>query len=168
MFDIPATESASIRNKQYKIELFLYNGAIKNPTKKKTISTFYLGAGVDNAEHKMLTFYCNGQYQKLGFLIANRETLDDWRAPLTVTVNTCEVLTNILTDVMLRNEIQKIGLQGNPGQLFCINNECITIGKGFTYEPLEDLVITFIGVPNSEKRADRIDYIIDYQVEKEA
>jgi len=74
-----------------------------------------------------------------------------------------------ITDIMGQlgtTEIQKIGIQGVPGQLMCINGEQIRIGRSGIYEIDNGYSITSIGfiVKKSSTSTDGLDYFtIDYQ-----
>ena len=64
-----------------------------------------------------------------------------------------------------RNELNKIGIQGPPGLLMCINGQGIRIGPNGIYEIKNNYIITFIGfvVENSNSSNNRDYFILDYQ-----
>lgn len=62
--------------------------------------------------------------------------------------------------------LKKIGVQGPPGLLMCINGEEIRIGRSGIYEINNGVIINFIGfiVKQSSQTEDNLDYfILDYQ-----
>ena len=64
------------------------------------------------------------------------------------------------------NSLNKIGVQGPPGLLMCINGQDIRIGPNGIYEIKNGYKITFIGfiIQESDDTADKKDYfILDYQ-----
>lgn len=64
------------------------------------------------------------------------------------------------------NSLNKIGIQGPPGLLMCINGQDIRIGPNGIYEIKNGYKITFIGfiIQESDDTADKKDYfILDYQ-----
>ena len=82
-----------------------------------------------------------------------------------VEVYTVGEIYNVLTTIGQR-VLNKIGVQGPPGLLMCINGEDIRVGPSGIYEINNGYQVTFIGfvIQESDQTLDRRDYfILDYQ-----
>ena len=80
---------------------------------------------------------------------------------MTIVINQFAIIKNIVKDI---NKIVKIGVQGPPSLLMCINGEQIRIGKTGIFEINEDNVsISFVGFIPKVKN-DILEYfIMDYE-----
>lgn len=86
---------------------------------------------------------------------------------LTIVQSDTKVATiNNILSILGINSLTKIGVQGPPGLLMCINGEDIRIGPSGIYEIKNGYKVTFIGfiIQNSDDTPDKKDYfILDYQ-----
>lgn len=80
---------------------------------------------------------------------------------MTIVINQFAIIKNIVKDI---NKIVKIGVQGPPSLLMCINGEQIRIGKTGIFEINEDNIsISFVGFVPKVKN-DILEYfIMDYE-----
>ena len=76
------------------------------------------------------------------------------------------VINNILPSNIRAN---KIGVQSDPGALFCINQEPIYLGRSGIYEINNGTKISFFGVaaPNGDDNKNIQDFIFDYAYNEE-
>lgn len=122
----------------------------------------------------------NGEFDQLAFIL--QRTPADYQIEHTghPELNNKEIIGRRMTMVLeekyeIRNIIDiisgvsafnKIGVQGPPGMLMCINGEDIRIGPSGIYEINNGYKITFLGfiVKSSPYAPDQLDYfIVDYQ-----
>lgn len=80
---------------------------------------------------------------------------------MTIVINQFAIIKNIVKDI---NKIVKIGVQGPPSLLMCINGEQIRIGKTGIFEINEDNVsISFVGFIPKVKNNILEYFIMDYE-----
>ena len=80
---------------------------------------------------------------------------------MTIVINQFAIIKNIVKDI---NKIVKIGVQGPPSLLMCINGEQIRIGKTGIFEINEDNVsISFVGFIPKIKNNVLEYFIMDYE-----
>lgn len=80
---------------------------------------------------------------------------------MTIVINQFAIIKNIVKDI---NKIVKIGVQGPPSLLMCINGEQIRIGKTGIFEINEDNVsISFVGFIPKVKNGILEYFIMDYE-----
>ena len=80
---------------------------------------------------------------------------------MTIVINQFAIIKNIVKDI---NKIVKIGVQGPPSLLMCINGEQIRIGKTGIFEINEDNVsISFVGFIPKIKNNILEYFIMDYE-----
>lgn len=80
---------------------------------------------------------------------------------MTIVINQFAIIKNIVRDI---NKIVKIGVQGPPSLLMCINGEQIRIGKTGIFEINEDNVsISFVGFVPKVKNNILEYFIMDYE-----
>lgn len=80
---------------------------------------------------------------------------------MTIVINQFAIIKNIIKDI---NKIVKIGVQGPPSLLMCINGEQIRIGKTGIFEINEDNVsISFVGFIPKVKNGILEYFIMDYE-----
>ena len=80
---------------------------------------------------------------------------------MTIVINQFAIIKNIVKDI---NKIVKIGVQGPPSLLMCINGEQIRIGKTGIFEINEDNVsISFVGFVPKVKNNILEYFIMDYE-----
>lgn len=134
-----------------------------------------------NKEWKSFTivFTPNESYKFLSFKI-NRIGYDylhypDYRMPFiynnapSVGEATLDFAENgdfaIINNILPSNTVaDKIGVQSDPGALFCINREPIYLGRSGIYEINNGTKISFVGVaaPNGDDNKNIQDFIFDY------
>ena len=71
----------------------------------------------------------------------------------------------IINNILPTNAVaEKIGVQSDPGALFCINREPIYLGRSGVYEINNGTKISFMGVaaPNGDDNTNIQDFIFDY------
>ena len=70
------------------------------------------------------------------------------------------IINNILPNIVA----DKIGIQSDPGALFCVNKEPIYLGRSGVYEINNGTKISFVGVaaPNGDDNTNIQDFIFDY------
>ena len=71
----------------------------------------------------------------------------------------------IINNILPTNTIaDKIGIQSDPGALFCVNREPIYLGRSGVYEINNGTKISFMGVaaPNGDDNTNIQDFIFDY------
>ena len=99
-----------------------------------------------------------------------KETIDgetyDGRVAI-IQVNTFGQVVNVINSLQINSQdiaLSKVGIQGPPSLLMCINGEQIRIGKNGIYEINNSIQITFLGfIPKSAS-----DYfIVDYEYGEE-
>lgn len=137
---------------------------LQSSTQTQTIDTFSCPKGSGNAEYEII-ITPNGTYDELVFELERIVT--DYSNPreMKITITNFFLINNIISSLDT-TEIKKIGIQGNPGQLMCINGEQIRIGKSGVYELDNGYTVTSIGfvIKASSIAVDGLDYfIIDYQ-----
>lgn len=129
----------------------------------------------------------NGTYNQVKFALQRNEK--DYQTPhkddkyygrtMKIEIEACAKINNLCGNSYVNNGIKinvpetltKIGIQGPPGLLMCINGEAIRIGPSGIYEINNGYKVTFLGfiVRESRQRKDRdgvpdYDYfIMDYQ-----
>ena len=80
---------------------------------------------------------------------------------MTIVINQFAIIKNIVKDI---NKIVKIGVQGPPSLLMCINGEQIRIGKTGIFEINEDNIsISFVGFVPKVKNGILEYFIMDYE-----
>lgn len=80
---------------------------------------------------------------------------------MTIVINQFAIIKNIVKDI---NKIVKIGVQGPPSLLMCINGEQIRIGKTGIFEINEDNIsISFVGFIPKVKNGILEYFIMDYE-----
>lgn len=80
---------------------------------------------------------------------------------MTIVINQFAIIKNIVKDI---NKIVKIGVQGPPSLLMCINGEQIRIGKTGIFEINEDNIsISFVGFVPKVKNNILEYFIMDYE-----
>lgn len=72
-----------------------------------------------------------------------------------------EILTFAEVKNLIPYRLKRIGVQGTPGLMMCINGEQIQIGKSGIFEINIDYIITYFGVA-IEKDSDKF-FLLDYQ-----
>ena len=78
---------------------------------------------------------------------------------MNVTMNKFQIITNLLNNNISSTQLKKIGIQGPPSMLMCINRQQIRIGKSGIYEINNGMNINFIGfIPKQNDF-----FIMDYQ-----
>lgn len=133
------------------------------------------GSGADYVTYEMI-LAPNGTYNQILFEL-NRTSFDytlenedgtNGRV-IEIEIDNFELIYNVidhLNTILGITELKKIGVQGPPGLLMCINGEEIRIGRSGIYEINNGVVVTFIGfiVKQSSQTDDNLDYfILDYQ-----
>lgn len=133
------------------------------------------GSGADYVTYEMI-LAPNGTYNQILFEL-NRTSFDytlenedgtNGRV-IEIEIDNFELVYNVidhLNTILGITELKKIGVQGPPGLLMCINGEEIRIGRSGIYEINNGVVVTFIGfiVKQSSQTDDNLDYfILDYQ-----
>lgn len=104
----------------------------------------------------------NASYNFIVFELQRKSS--DYQQPRVLTVrDTIKLynINNIRTSLGGVDKIKKLGIQGAPGFLMCINGEEIRVGKSGIYELLDGVYVTFIGFiidPTSKEQ-----FIMDYQ-----
>lgn len=84
---------------------------------------------------------------------------------ITLAINTFSNVLNILTNLE-SSPLKRIGVQGPPGLIMCINGEEIHVGRSGIYELNVDIDITFLGfvLKQSGQTSDGLDFfVMDYQ-----
>lgn len=78
---------------------------------------------------------------------------------MNITMNKFQIITNLLNNNISSTQLKKIGIQGPPSMLMCINRQQIRIGKSGIYEINNGMNINFIGfIPKQNDF-----FIMDYQ-----
>ena len=133
------------------------------------------GSGADYVTYEMI-LAPNGTYNQIlffFFLTSFDYTLENEDGTngrvIEIEIDNFELVYNVidhLNTILGITELKKIGVQGPPGLLMCINGEEIRIGRSGIYEINNGVVVTFIGfiVKQSSQTDDNLDYfILDYQ-----
>lgn len=121
----------------------------------QTIETYTVPATSGKKYFEVL-FTPNASYT--GVVLEVSRTTADSRI-MSVTIEDFYIVNNIISNFGTA-EIKKIGVQGDPGQIMCLNGECIRIGRSGFYEIDNGYSITSIGFVIREST----DYfIVDYQ-----
>lgn len=143
----------------------------------QTMATYTIakGSGADFVIYEMI-LAPNGTYNQIVFEL-NRTSFDYTMENedgtngriIEIEIDNFELIYNVidhLNTTLGITELKKIGVQGPPGLLMCINGEEIRIGRSGIYEINNGVIITFIGfiVKQSSQTNDNLDYfILDYQ-----
>jgi hypothetical protein len=87
--------------------------------------------------------------------------LNENRANIYGRIINVEVLTFAEVKNIIPYRLKRIGVQGTPGLVMCINGEQIQIGKSGLFEINIDYTVSYFGVV-IEKNSDKV-FILDYQ-----
>lgn len=102
----------------------------------------------------------NNEYTEIIFELARNENdyTSTEKRVMNIQINNLEEINNVLESLGIES-IQRLGVQGAPGMLMCINGEEIRIGRTGIFELLSDITVDFIGfvVKDSDY------FILDYQ-----
>lgn len=121
----------------------------------QTIDTYTVPATSGSKTYEMI-FTPNSSYNAI--VLELSRTSEDSKV-MSVTIEDFYIVNNIISNFGTV-EIKKIGIQGKPGQIICLNGEQIRIGRSGFYEIDNGYSITSIGFVIREST----DYfIVDYQ-----
>lgn len=155
---------------------------LKNDSAKQTISSFLIPAGLNlqassNKIAVLETVIAPNQDYNIIVLQLQRQIPDDFqnsdRQVNIVSQGTGNnktynyvlgEFTNILTNIGC-SSFTKMGIQGPPGLLMCINGEDIRIGPSGIYEIKNGYKITNMGIAILDSNNNSNNFIIDYQYE---
>lgn len=158
---------AQISSKDQTVKVYLNKTASNtDPTQQIKTCKIPRGSGLVSFE---IIFAPNSEYNQIIFAL-QRDSEDYLSTPareIDLTVNSYQEIYNVLSTIGV-DSIKKIGVQGPPGLLMCINGEEIRVGRSGIYEMVEDVDVTFIGfiIKDSIQTPDKKDYfILDYQYE---
>lgn len=158
---------AQISTKDQTVKVYL-NKTSSNTDSTQQIKTCKIPKGSSSVSFEII-FAPNSEYNQIIFAL-QRDSEDYLSNPIreiSLTINSYQEIYNVLSTIGV-DSIKKIGVQGPPGLLMCINGEEIRVGRSGIYEMVEDVDVTFIGfiIKDSIQTPDKKDYfILDYQYE---
>lgn len=166
----------SAQNFYLKLENFNEEDSLEEEENQQIIANFNVPKKILQTGDEWVTFEIiiapNNNYKQL-YWDLTRTLLDDYRTDsiqttenimgrkMDIIINQFAVIKNIIQDI---NKVIKVGIQGPPSFLMCINGEQIRIGKTGIFEINEDdFIISFIGFIPKIKNNVLEYFIMDYE-----
>ena len=151
-------------------------GSLEEEENQQIIANFNVPKKILQTNDEWATFEIiiapNNSYRQL-YWDLSRTLLDDYRTDsiqttenimgrkMNIIINQFAIIKNIIQNI---NKVIKIGIQGPPSLLMCINGEQIRIGKTGIFEINEDdFIISFIGFIPKIKNNTLEYFIMDYE-----
>ena len=166
----------SAQNFYLKLKNFYEEDSLEEEENQQIIANFNVPKKILQTNDEWTTFEIiiapNNSYRQL-YWDLSRTFLDDYRTDsiqttenimgrkMNIIINQFAVIKNIIQNI---NKVIKIGIQGPPSLLMCINGEQIRIGKTGIFEINEDdFIIFFIGFIPKIKNNTLEYFIMDYE-----
>lgn len=146
----------------------IFSLKLKNNLTEQLIEEFLVPKGSETETKYFETIIApNSNYEKIVWEL--KRTREDYGSAggreMTVTVQTYGILTNIISSINYSGlkSLKKVGIQGPPSMLMCINREPIRIGRSGIYE-INKNNISINSISFMPKKNDY--FIMDFEYQK--